>query len=81
VRSRTSNDVRRLVADVSAVTDVAGLTIAAFVPRQVIRLQRVLGNFPLIEHRCEDAGIFRLTGRASRSLDTDGVPVPSLLPV
>src|SRR5215467_9139373 len=44
----TSNDVRRVVADVSAVTDVVGLTIAEFIPRQVIRLQQVLRNFPLI---------------------------------
>jgi arginase len=44
----TSNDVRRLVADVRAVADVVGLTIAEFVPRQVIRLQQVLRNFPLI---------------------------------
>jgi arginase len=44
----TSTDVRRLVADVSAVADVVGLTIAEFVPRQVIRLQQVLRNFPLL---------------------------------
>jgi arginase len=44
----TSNEVRRLVTDVSAVTDVVGLTIAEFIPRQVIRLQQTLRNFPLI---------------------------------
>jgi arginase len=44
----TSSDVRRVVADVSAVADVVGLTIAEFIPRQVIRLQQVLRNFPLI---------------------------------
>ena len=44
----TSNDVRRVVADVSAIADVVGLTIAEFIPRQVIRLQQVLRNFPLI---------------------------------
>lgn len=44
----TSHDVRRLVADVSAIADVVGLTIAEFVPRQVIQLQQVLRNFPLI---------------------------------
>src|SRR5215467_10925938 len=44
----TSHEVRRLVADVSAVADVVGLTIAEFIPRQVIRLQQVLRNFPLI---------------------------------
>jgi arginase len=36
----TSNEVRRLVADVSAVVDVVGLTIAEFIPRLVIRLQQ-----------------------------------------
>jgi arginase len=46
----TSDEVRRLVADVSAVADVVGLTIAEFVPRQVIRLQQVLRNFPLIDN-------------------------------
>ena len=44
----TSDEVRRLVADVRAVADVVGLTIAEFIPRQVIRLQQVLRNFPLI---------------------------------
>jgi arginase len=44
----TSNDARRLVEEVSAVADVVGLTIAEFIPRQVIRLQQVLRNFPLI---------------------------------
>ena len=44
----TSNEVRRLVADVSATADVVGLTIAEFIPRQVIRLQQVLREFPLI---------------------------------
>jgi arginase len=44
----TSTEVRRVVADVSAVAEVVGLTIAEFVPRQVIRLQQVLRNFPLI---------------------------------
>jgi arginase len=42
------DEVRRLVADVSASTDVVGLTIAEFVPRQVIRLQQLLRDFPLI---------------------------------
>ena len=46
----TSNEARRLVADVSAIADVVGLTIAEFVPRQVIRLQQVLRNFPLIDN-------------------------------
>jgi len=40
--------VRRLVADVIAVADVVGLTIAEFILRQVIRMQQVVRNFPLI---------------------------------
>jgi arginase len=44
----TSTEVRRLVADVSAVAHVVGLTIAEFIPRQVIRLQQLVRNFPLI---------------------------------
>ena len=44
----TSNEARRVIADVSAVADVVGLTIAEFIPRQVIRLQQTLRNFPLI---------------------------------
>jgi arginase len=43
-----SDEARRVVADVGAVADVVGLTIAEFIPRQVIRLQRVLRGFPLI---------------------------------
>ena len=44
----TSTEARRLVTDVSANADVVGLTIAEFIPRQVIRLQQVLRDFPLI---------------------------------
>jgi len=44
----TSNETRRLVADPSAIANVVGLTIAEFIPRQVIRLQQVLRDFPLI---------------------------------
>jgi hypothetical protein len=33
---------------VSAIADVVGLTIAEFIPRQVIRLQQLLRDFPLI---------------------------------
>jgi arginase len=44
----TTDEVRRVVADVSAVADVVGLTIAEFIPRQVIQLQRALRGFPLI---------------------------------
>jgi arginase len=44
----TSDEARRIVADVRAVADVVGLTISEFIPRQVIRLQRLLRDFPLI---------------------------------
>ena len=44
----TSAQVRRLVADLDAAVDVAGLTIAEFIPRQVIHLQQILKAFPLI---------------------------------
>ncbi|MCE3556398.1 arginase family protein [Pseudonocardia sp. RS11V-5] len=44
----TSGEVRRLVADVTAASDVVGLTIAEFFPRQVVHLQQVLAGFPLL---------------------------------
>lgn len=47
----TSPQVRRLIGDVSAASDVVGLTIAEFVPRQVMHLQQVLQGFPLISGR------------------------------
>ena len=44
----TSGQVRRIVADLDAAVDVVGLTIAEFIPRQVIHLQQILKAFPLI---------------------------------
>lgn len=44
----TSAEVRRVVADLDQVVDVVGLTIAEFIPRQVMHLQRILEGFPLI---------------------------------
>lgn len=44
----TSGQVRRIVADVSAAAEVVGLTVAEFIPRQVMHLQRVLADFPLV---------------------------------
>ena len=35
-------------ADLDAAADVVGLTIAEYVPRQVIRLQQLLRGFPLL---------------------------------
>jgi arginase len=44
----SSSQERRIVADVAGAGDVVGLTVAAFFPRQVMHLQRVLAGFPLI---------------------------------
>jgi arginase len=44
----TSQQVRRIVADITAAADVVALTIAEFFPRQVMHLQRILTGFPLI---------------------------------
>ena len=44
----TSAQVWRIVADIDAVADVVGVTIAEFIPRQVIHLQQLLAGFPLL---------------------------------
>jgi arginase len=44
----TSAQVRRIVEDVNAVTDVVGFTIAEFIPRQVMHLQRLVAGLPLL---------------------------------
>jgi arginase len=44
----TSEQVRRLVADIGTAADVVGLTVAEYIPRQVIRLRRLLAGFPLL---------------------------------
>ncbi len=44
----TSAQVRRIVADIDQAVDVVGLTVAEFIPRQVIHLQQILDGFPLI---------------------------------
>ena len=44
----TGAEVRRLVADLNAHADVVAVTIAEFIPRQVIHLQQVLNDFPLV---------------------------------
>ncbi|MGB3675798.1 MAG: hypothetical protein WA988_15290 [Candidatus Nanopelagicales bacterium] len=44
----TSAQVRRIVADVQGAADVVGLTIAEFIPRQVIGLQQILAGMPLL---------------------------------
>jgi arginase len=44
----TTAQVRRIFADIDAVTDVVGLTVAEFIPRQVMHLQQLLTGFPLL---------------------------------
>ena len=44
----TSEQARRVVADVTGAADVVSLTLAEFIPRQVIHLQRLLRGFPLL---------------------------------
>lgn len=44
----TTAQASRLVADIRAGTDVVALTIAEFIPRQVMHLQQLLSGFPLL---------------------------------
>ena len=44
----TSAEVRRIVAEVDGAADVVGLTLAEFIPRQVMHLRQILNGFPLI---------------------------------
>lgn len=44
----TSAQARRVVADVDGVVEVVGLTIAEYVPRQVMHLRQILAGFPLL---------------------------------
>ena len=43
-----SDEIRRIVAEITAAADVVGLTIAEYFPRQVMRVQQLLQGFPLI---------------------------------
>src|SRR5512132_716874 len=43
----TTAQIRRIVEDVDAVADVVGITVAEFIPRQVMHLQQLLTGFPL----------------------------------
>lgn len=43
-----SAEVRRLVADLAGVGDVVGLTVAEFIPRNLLQLGTVLAGMPLI---------------------------------
>jgi arginase len=44
----TSGQVRRIVDDVDSVADIVGMTVAEFIPRQVIHLQQIPAGFPLL---------------------------------
>lgn len=44
----TIGQVRRLVADLNAVTEVVAVTIAEYLPRQAMHLRRLLDGFPLL---------------------------------
>lgn len=44
----TSAQARRVVADIESVADVVAITIAEYTPRQVMRLQQLLADFPLL---------------------------------
>ena len=44
----TTAEVRRLIADIGSVSDVVGLTIAEYVPRQDMAVQRLLTGLPLL---------------------------------
>jgi arginase len=47
----TSAQARRVVADIDAHAEVIALSIAEFIPRQVIHLQQILAGFPLLGPR------------------------------
>ena len=44
----TSAEARRVVAEIDAHADVVSLTIAEYIPRQVMHLQQLLAGLPLL---------------------------------
>jgi arginase len=44
----TTAEARRVVADIDGAAEVVSLTIAEFIPRQVMHLQQLLDRFPLL---------------------------------
>ena len=44
----TTAEARRVVADIDGAAEVVALTIAEFIPRQVMHLQQILAGFPLL---------------------------------
>jgi arginase len=47
----TTAEARRVVADIDGAAEVIALTIAEFIPRQVMHLQQILSGFPLLGPR------------------------------
>ena len=47
----TGAQVRRIVSDIDSASEVVGLTIAEYVPRQVMQLRQLLAGFPLLSAR------------------------------
>lgn len=45
----SSVQVSRIIADVSAAAEVVGLTVAEYVPRQVLQLRQMLSGMPLVD--------------------------------
>jgi arginase len=43
----TTAEARRVVADIDSAAEVVALTIAEFIPRQVMHLQQILAGSPL----------------------------------
>jgi arginase len=44
----TTAEARRVAADIDSAAEVVALTIAEFIPRQVMHLQQILAGFPLL---------------------------------
>lgn len=44
----TTTQARRVVADIEQAAEVVAITVAEYVPRQVIQLQQLLAGFPLL---------------------------------
>ena len=44
----TREQVRRIIADLSGQADIVGLTVAEYVPRNLLQLQEMLDGLPLI---------------------------------
>ena len=49
----TGARARRIVADIDRAVDVVGLTVAEFIPRQVMHLQQVVEGFSLTDNSRE----------------------------